>query len=139
MANRFVRFLDTVGHDFNVGLEKILPFVKEATQVAASVAPAVAVIDPGIGAIFATTVATVSEVEQKFAALGQQTGSGPAKLAQAMTILEPVITEAFQKAGKASDVQTVENYVNAVVALLNAIPANGTGTAPAAPPAATSA
>jgi hypothetical protein len=131
MANRFVTFLEDVGKDLKNGLAKIAPFATEVLGLAAAATPEITALDPALGAVFATTVATVSSIEQKFTALGNATGSGPDKLAQAMTILEPVITQAFQAAGKASDVTTVQNYISAVVNFLNAIPANGTAPAPA--------
>lgn len=128
MANRFVTFLEDIGHDFKVGLQKLDPIVKEGVVLGTAATPYVTALDPAIGAILQTTIATVSDIEQKFAAMGNQTGSGPQKLAQAVTILQPVISQAFSAAGKASDGETVTNYVNAVVGFLNAIPANGTAT-----------
>lgn len=132
MTSKFVSFLDDVGKDFKKGLSKLAPFMVEATTLAQDAEPEVAALDPALGAIFKTVVSTVSEVEQKFAALGQQSGSGEQKLAAALTILEPVVSQSFAAAGKASDTGTVTNYINAVVGFLNAIPASGTATAPAA-------
>lgn len=132
MANKVVTFLEDIGHDFKVGLGKLDPFIKEAIVVATKEEDVVSNLDPALGAIFKLTVATVSSIEQKFAAMAQQTGSGVQKLAEATTILEPVIAQAFSAAGKASDVATIEKYISAVVDFLNAIPANGTA-APAAP------
>lgn len=124
MANKFVTFLEKVGTDFKNGLAKLDPFVKQAIILAQAAAPEIAALDPALGAVFATTVATVSSVEQKFAALGQQTGSGVQKLAEATNILAPVIAQSFQAAGKAADLPTIQNYISAVVNFLNAIPAS---------------
>jgi hypothetical protein len=132
MANKFISFLETVGHDFKIGLQKLFPIVKYGIVMATAAEPLVAALDPGLGAILSTTLATVCSIEQKFAAMGQQSGSGTQKLAEATTILQPVISQAFAAAGKPSDGATVQNYINAVVAFLNAIPAT---VAPSATPA----
>lgn len=132
----FITLLETIGHDFKVGLEKIDPFIKEAVAVAQAAEAPISALDPAIGALFATTVATVSTIEQKFAAMGQQAGTGAQKLAQATTILSPVVTQVFTAAGKVADLATVQKYISAVVDFLNAIPANGTVIAPAAAPKA---
>jgi len=132
MTNKFVSFLEEVGKDFKNGLAKIAPFIEKGLQIAAVAEPEIAVLDPALGPIFSTVVAEVSNIEQKFAAMGKQTGSGAEKLATAVTILQPVVAQAFNAAGKPSDGATVGNYISAVVNFLNAIPAGGTATAAAA-------
>lgn len=134
MSNKFVTFLDTVGHDFKVGLQKLDPWVREGIVLATAAETEVSALDPAIGVIFRTVVATVSSIEQKFAAMGQQAGTGVKKLAEATTILQPVVAQAFAAAGKVADLATVQNYISAVVGFLNAIPASV--TAAPAPPAA---
>lgn len=126
MSNRFLTFLEKIGHDFKVGLDTILPFAQAASV---TIVPA---LDPAIGPLFATTVGVVSQTEQKFAAMGQQSGTGVQKLAEATSILQPVVAQAFAAAGKPSDNTTVQNYINAVVAFLNAVPATAS-PAPSAP------
>jgi len=133
---RVVTFLESIGHDFKVGLQKLDPFIKEAVVLGTAAEAEVSSLDPGLGVIFKTVVSTVSLIEQKFAAMGEQSGTGTQKLAQAITILQPVVAQAFSAAGKASDATTVSNYVEAVVDFLNAIPANG-AAAPATPAAPT--
>lgn len=113
----FMSFLDAIGHDFKVGLNEILPFASGAGEVA------VQIFAPALGPLFNATVATVSQVEQKFAALGQQTGSGAQKLSEATTIIGPLISQALTDAGKTGDMASVQKYINAVVAILNATPA----------------
>ena len=135
MANKFVTFLEAVGKDFKIGLTKLDPWVKEGIALATSAETEVSALDPAIGVVFKTVVATVSSIEQKFAAMGQQTGSGVQKLAEATTILQPMIQQAFASAGKASDGVTVQTYINAVVNFLNSIPAS-VAAAVAAKPAA---
>lgn len=135
MSNTFITFLEDVGHDFKVGLQKLDPILKKGIQIAIAEEDTISAIDPAIGAIFRTTVGVVASIEQKFAAMGQQTGTGVKKLAESFTILEPVIAQAFAAAGKASDGATVSNYISKVADFLNAIPASnhaGSGIAPAA-------
>jgi hypothetical protein len=129
--NKVLSFLEAVGKDIEHGLLKIQPFVEQVLSLASTAAPFVSALDPALGAVFATTVGTVSTIEQKFAAMGKQTGSGAQKLQEATTILQPVIAEAFASAGKASDAATIQKYINAVVGFLNAIPASA--PTPAAP------
>jgi hypothetical protein len=127
MANRFVTVLQKIGHDFKIGLDKILPFAVAAE------AP-IAALDPALGALFQTAVGVVSSIEQKFTAMGQQAGTGAQKLAEATQILFPVVQQIFSSAGKQSDLGTVQNYISQVVNFLNAIPAAGTAPASPAPP-----
>ena len=76
MSNKFVTFLEDIGADFKNGLAKLLPIVSKVVAVAEVAVPEVAALDPAVGAIFQTVVGTVSTVEQKFAAMGQQSGTG---------------------------------------------------------------
>jgi hypothetical protein len=126
MTNRVITFLEDIGKDFQNGLAKLIPIVAKGVTIAQEVAPYISAIDPAFGAVFQTSVAAISTIEQKFAAMNQQTGTGTQKLANALQILTPVVSQAFAAAGKPSDTATVTNYINAVVGLLNAIPASTT-------------
>jgi hypothetical protein len=95
---------------------KSLPWLQKGGQV-------LSIVDPALGAAFNTTVNIVATVEQKYAALGNKPGTGPSKLADALQIGEPVIAQALKDAGKTSDTPAVTNYINSVVAILNAAPA----------------
>jgi hypothetical protein len=132
----FTSFLTAIGQDFKNGLAKIDPWIKKGVTIAEAVEGPVSAFNPAIGGIFATVVATVSSIEQKFTAMGQQTGTGVQKLAEAMTILQPVVGQAFKAAGMASDTATVQNYISKTVDLLNAIPVSTITPAPAPAPAA---
>lgn len=122
----FISFLTQIGKDFEKGLAELDPWIKQGIAVAQAAELPVSAIDPAIGVIFQTVVATVSSIEQKFAAMGKQGGTGTQKLAEAVTILQPVVSQAFAAAGKASDVATVSNYISKTVDFLNAIPAFST-------------
>jgi hypothetical protein len=136
MTSKLVTFLDEIGQDFKNGLKKLYPLIKEGTALAAAAGPEIAQIDPLFGTVFQTAVAAVSEVEQKFAALGQQSGTGLSKLADATGILEPLVSEALTLVGKVADEAAVQKYINLVVAFLNGIPASAPAPDPAPAPAA---
>ena len=114
----FISFLKTVGRDFKKGLDFLLynPYAASAEQIAFNIAM------PGLGTIFNSTRAAVILAEQKYAALGKQSGTGPQKLADVLQLMEPVIAEALKDAGKSNTTQDVTNYINAVVNILENAP-----------------
>ena len=113
----FISVLDKIGHDFKVTLDKVLPWAAGAGSVAVSI------FDPAIAPLFQATLGVVSQTEQKFAAMGQQTGTGAQKLSDVITIMGPLIQQGFIAAGQDSTPAAVEKFVNAAVAILNATPA----------------
>ena len=119
--NKFESFLVAAGKDFEHGLVKILPYAETAGEVA------VAEFAPALGPLFNQTVTAVITAEQNAAALGKQTGTGASKLAGVVQIAGGLIKQGLAAAGKQSDDAAVTNYINGVVAVLNAAPA------PAAP------
>jgi hypothetical protein len=108
----FKSFLQKVGEDF----AKALPWIEKGASI-------VTLFDPALGTLFNTTLNIVATVEQKYAALGKQSGTGVQKLADAILIGEPVIAQGLKLAGKSSDTASVTNYINAVVQVANAAPA----------------
>lgn len=117
MPNKFLSFLEMVGRDFQKGINYILPFAETAGSVAVSI------FFPALGPAYNSTVAAVAMAEQKYTALGKQSGSGPQKLADVLSIVRPVVAQALADAGKSSTDNDVINYINSVVNILNAIPA----------------
>lgn len=115
MPNKFVTFLTKVGQDFKKGLDFILPFAQAASV-------GIAVVNPALGGLLQTSIATVIGIEQKFAAMGQQSGTGTQKLAEAVTTLYPAFESIFGLYGVKIDNTHVEQFINAVVAALNAFP-----------------
>jgi|ERR1700722_8423440 len=107
----FKSVLETIGTDFL----KALPWLQRGAGI-------VGIFDPALGSLFSTTVNIVATVEQKYAALGKQTGTGTQKLADALQIGEPVIAQGLKLAGKSSTTADVANYINSVVTVLNAAP-----------------
>lgn len=111
----------TILSDIGNGLKKIF-----GIGVAASVAaePIVDILFPGIAPLYNGTVSAVAAAESAAIAAGNQSGSGPQKLAAVVTAITPIFVQYAQSNGLATPSQAViENYVNAVVATLNAIPA----------------
>jgi hypothetical protein len=109
---KFKSFLQQVGEDF----QKALPWLQKAGAT-------LSIFDPSMGALYNTTLNIVAVVEQKWAALNKQSGTGAQKLADALQIGEPVIAQGLKLAGKASDTAAVTNYINAVVAIASSTPA----------------
>jgi hypothetical protein len=135
MTNSFVSFLKHLGTDFKNGFKALEPLIGKATQIAIAAGPEIALFNPLLGSVFQTTVGVVVGVEQKFAAMGTQSGTGPQKLSEATTILAPLLTTALSDAGHTADIPTVQKYINAVVAFLNALPPPPPATAAPAPAA----
>lgn len=113
----FKSALQKIGEDFKKGLDVILPWAETAGKVAVSI------YAPALGPLFNQTVCAVALVEQKFAALGKQAGTGASKLADVLQIAGPLIKQGLADAGKDSDDAAVQGYINGVVAVLNAAPA----------------
>lgn len=116
MSNRFLNFLEAIGRDFKKGLDAILPIAETAGEVAVSI------FAPGLGPLFKSTVTAVGLAEQSFTALGKQGGSGTQKAAAAIALVGPLIKQAYIDAGKTGSDAEVQEYLNAVVTILNAIP-----------------
>jgi hypothetical protein len=117
MSNKFLSFLEHAGQNFAKGLHFVLPIAAGAGEVA------VAAFAPALGPMFNSTVAAVVLAEQKYTALGQQTGSGPKKLADVLQLVEPVVAAGLADAGKDHSTAAVTGYINSVVNVLNAAPA----------------
>jgi hypothetical protein len=116
MAN-LKSILSDIGH----GLKKFFGVAVDAAQVAM---PFVDVAFPGIGPLYTATVAAAAQAEAASVAAGQQNGTGPQKLAMVVAAIEKEFQDFAAANGIPSvTVKTIENWVNAVVASLNAIPA----------------
>jgi hypothetical protein len=113
----FKSWLQKVGEDFKKGLDFILPIAETAGQAA------VGIFAPELGPLFNQTVRAVALAEQNFTALGQQSGSGPSKLAAVIAIAGGLIKQGLTDAGKLAADADIEKYITAVVTILNAVPA----------------
>jgi len=114
--------LKSILSDVGKGFEK---FFGVAVKVAVAAEPFVDIAFPGIATLYNATVNEVAKAEAAALVAGAQTGTGPQKLAMVLQAIQPVFTEYATATGipVAQQAQTIENWVNAVVASLNAIPA----------------
>lgn len=120
----------TILSDIGNGLKK---FFSAADKVAAVVEPIVDVAFPGIASLYNSTVTEVGNAETAAIAAGAQSGSGAQKLAAVVAAITPTFAQYAQANGLPAPTSAViANYVNAVVASLNAIPAASSSTAAAA-------
>lgn len=108
----FKSFLQSIGEKFT----EALPWLQKSGAL-------LTVFDPSMGALFNTTLNIVATVEQKWAALGKQSGTGVQKLADALQIGEPVIAQGLKLAGRSSSTADVTSYINSVVTVANLAPA----------------
>lgn len=123
MAKSFATILDSIGADFKKGLDAVLPF-------AAAASVGLSFANPALGALVQTGIAIVAQTEQKFTAIGQQSGTGAQKLSESTSILAPVALSLLEATGsKSATVDNVTAFVNAIVAALNAFPAPATPAA----------
>ena len=102
-------------------------FFTGATAVAEAAAPIIDIAFPGIAGLYNSTVTAVVNAETAAIAAGQQNGTGPQKLAAVVAAVTPAFHSYATANGLVTPTSaTVEAYVNAVVAGLNAIPAAAT-------------
>jgi hypothetical protein len=115
----FLSVLEEVGKDFEKGLkwavEYAIPVEKLVVLLFPQAAPAVIAIAD------ATTLiqGAVLLVEQKYAASGAQTGTGPQKLAEVMVLAGSAVISLLKGAGISASNSYVESLVSAVVGVLN--------------------
>ena len=125
----FIGVLEAIGKDFAKGLKWAVQYSLPVERLVALLFPAAA---PAMTVIAdATTLIqnAVLLVEQKYAATGVQTGTGPQKLAEVMTLAGAAVTSLLTQAGIATSPAYVESLVSAVVAVLNVQPAPGAAIA----------
>jgi hypothetical protein len=115
----FVGVLEAVGKDFTKGLSW-------AVEYAVPVAKLVALLFPQLqpetlGAVAALTLIqnAVLLVEQEYAAMGVQSGTGAQKLAAVVLLANGAVTSLLATAGITVSQAYVESLVSAVVSILN--------------------
>jgi hypothetical protein len=118
----FIGVLETIGKDFIKGLEFALKYAVPVEKLVALLFPAAAPLGNAIADATSLIQNAVLLVEQKFAASGVQSGTGPQKLAEVLTLAENAVTSLLSSTGIKVSTGYVSNLVNAVVAILNAQP-----------------
>jgi hypothetical protein len=126
-ASGFKSFLSHIGHFF-------LKIINFAAPIEAAATPYINMFAPGVGTAIQLGFNAVLAVEQK-AAAQNLTGTGPQKLAEVTAIIGP----AFEQLMAAENIKVnnvdITRVINAIVAVLNAIPAPSTAPAPVTPAA----
>ena len=115
----FISVLTAIGKAFEKGLVWAVQYAVPVEKLVALIFPAAAPAAVGIADATGLIQTAVLAVEQKYAASGVQTGSGPAKLAEVLTLTESAVTTLLKQEGITADTSYVTNLVNAVVAILN--------------------
>ena len=115
----FVSVLEAVGKDFAKGLKWAVQYAVPVEKLVGLLFPAAAPAMTAAAAATSLIQAAVLQVEQKFAASGQQDGTGQQKLAEVLTLAEGAVTTLLKDAGLPADSGYVTQLVNAVVAILN--------------------
>lgn len=113
----FKSILSDIGH----GLEKVFQI---GVVIATDAEPFVDMAFPGISVLYNATVSAVGAAESAAIAAGQQNGTGAQKLALVVSSIEGSFNTYWTSLGNKTpaDLTTIENWVNTVVAGLNAIP-----------------
>ena len=115
----FVGMLETLGKDFAKGLNWAVTYAVPVEKLVALLFPAAA--PAAVAVADATTLIqnAVILVEQKYAASGVQSGTGPQKLAEVLTLAGASVTQLLSQAGVVATADYIESLVSAVVAILN--------------------
>ena len=118
----FVGVLQAIGKDFAKGLKWAVQFGVPAERLVALLFPAAAPTALGLANATVLIQNAVLLVEQKYAATGNQTGTGSAKLAEVVTLAGDAVTALLVKAGVPVTADYLEKLISAVVAILNVQP-----------------
>jgi hypothetical protein len=115
----FVGVLESIGKGFAKGLQWAVTYAVPVEKLVGTLFPAAAPVVVGIADAASLVQNAVLLVEQKYAAAGVQSGTGPQKLAEVMLLAGPVVTQLLSQAGVAASTSYVQSLVTAVVAILN--------------------
>jgi hypothetical protein len=120
MGDRFIGWLEKTGHDIESASVRSLPYIATAGEAT------VTLFLPSAAPAINSTINTIIATEQKYTALGRQTGSGEEKLADVIGITGPAIEKLLQTAGKPNTSADVANVVNSLVTIMNLTPTAST-------------
>ena len=107
-------------------------FSPGALKVEAGIA---SIILPGFGGLINATVGAIINAEVAAVAAGQQTGSGPQKLAWAVASINDQYIQFAKENNLPVEPQAVTDWVQRIFNIVNLIPFPGTAPAPAPPTA----
>lgn len=126
----FLNVLEEVGKDFEKGLKWAVEYAVPVEKLVALLFPQAA---PAVNAVADATSliqSAVLLVEQKYAASGTASGTGPQKLAEVMLLAGSAVTTLLQQAGITADSGYIQSLISAVVGILK-VQAMPTATAAA--------
>ncbi|QNI36824.1 hypothetical protein [Edaphobacter albus] len=115
----FIGVLEAIGKGFAKGLKWALAYAVPVEKLVMLLFPSAAPI--AVEILDATTLIqnAVLLIEQKYAASGAQSGTGPQKLAEVLLLTERTVATLLAKAGIIADSNYIASIVSAVVAILN--------------------
>jgi hypothetical protein len=119
MTNKFFSIMEAIGRDILKVWADVVKYLPPAAALAALIFPQSAPAAAGVVSAVDLIQQAVATVEQKFAAAGAPTGTGPQKLAQVLSIVGPTVTKLLADEGVQVDQARLTGIINAVVAVLN--------------------
>jgi hypothetical protein len=127
----FTGVLEAVGKGFEKGLQWAVAYAVPVEKLVGILFPAVAPATTAVADATTLVQNAVLLVEQKFAAAGEQSGTGTQKLAEVLLLAGPAVTQLLTQADIAAGTSYIQSLVSAVVAILNvqAMPAAAAGAA----------
>jgi hypothetical protein len=125
----FISVLEAIGKGFAKGLEWAVTYAVPVEKLVGLLFPAVAPATTAITNATELIQTAVLLVEQKYAAAGVQSGTGAQKLAEVTLLAEPVVISLLTAAGIDASTTYIQSLISAVVAILNAQPAQAPATA----------
>jgi hypothetical protein len=118
-GNKFVSFLKSLLHAAEKGLGWAVKYGLPISKLVVLLFPAAKAEAAGVVTATDLIQKAVILVEQKYAASGAASGTGPQKLAEVLMLTEDAVVQLLKQEGVDADTTYVTNLVNAVVGVLN--------------------
>ena len=115
----FLTVLEAIGKDFEKGLKWAVGYAIPVEKLVGLLFPQAAPALVAVADATSLIQGAVLLVEQKYAASGAQSGTGPQKLAEVMALAGSTVISLLEQAGIAANGSYVESLVSAVVGVLN--------------------
>ena len=119
MTNKFVSIMEKVGKDILVVFSDVVKYLPTVSALASLLFPGASATVSGVVNSVDLIQQAVVTVEQKFAAAGNVSGTGPQKLAQVISMVGPTVTQLLASEKININQTQLNNIINAVVAVLN--------------------
>lgn len=128
VEHAFVTILEKAGQDFEKGLAVVVKYLPAATVITGLLFPAAAAPMTEASVTASLIQNAIVTVEQKYAASGQQSGTGAQKAADVLTLVNGAVQTLLSSSTVAGELKSagitvndtyVQNLINAVVGFLN--------------------